>query len=260
MYLVCKIFPKEKTVKTLLVFLMISTSMTHAAPGDKRLIPFSTSEKMFEGVKYDGYFKEDPYFVIEKVQVTEVENDEGPFLPESDYSSEKNLGSIIVSLDKLIALGTKVYDIVKAGRPVLDLSFAKPISILPNEELPNNAFNFMTDWQGPKGKTYKVEYVNLLGATVISFNYTVYFQYGGKFDGKGAYLTGLTVKASRVSVGWGFEFNAVSELETITNLGSKEDPVAGATMRISYKASSLFSEIQSSESFFVNGKGELSNF
>ena len=118
----------------------------------------------------------------------------------------------------------------------------------------------MSGWSAPTSRKYRIEYTNLLGMNVISFNYTVYFQHSGRYQGKGEYITGLTVKASNVAVSWGFEFNASSELETISNRGSMEDPMAAATVRINYQASSVLRDIQSSESFHVAGNGEIVKF
>lgn len=251
-------FGKEKPMKTLILTLaLLTTNMTWSAVGDVKEIAFTVKENLVDGEKYEGHLKDDPYFQIEKVTVTEIEAQ--PYLVEEKFDN-KDLGAIILTIEKLIALGTKIYDIVKKGKPVVNMAFAKPVSVLPQTEDPNVAFNSMTGWSMPKARTYKIEYKNLLGMSVISFDYTVYFQHGGQYEDKGAYITGLTVRASNVSVAWGFEFNASSELETITNRGSRSNPTAGATMRISYSASSLLNSIQSSESFFVTGSGEMVKF
>lgn len=246
-------------MKNLIVTLsLLTTTMTWGAVGDVKEIPFQVKENLVDGAKYEGYLKDDPYFQVEKVVVTEVETQ--PYIVEEKFTNNKDLGTIIATIDKLIALGTKIYDIVKKGKPVVNMSFAKPVSVLPQTEDPNVAFNSMSSWSLPTAKTYRVEYKNLLGMSVIAFDYTVYFQHGGQYEDKGAYITGLTVRASNVSVSWGFEFNASSSLETITNRGSRSNPIAAATMRINYQASSLLSDIQSSESFFVTGSGEMVKF
>ncbi|MCR9206507.1 MAG: hypothetical protein NXH75_18130 [Halobacteriovoraceae bacterium] len=245
-------------MKTLFLTLtLLTTNMALGAIGDVKEIPFTVNESLIDGEKYEGHLKDDPYFKIAKVTVTEIEAQ--PYLADEKFEN-KNLGAVIMTIEKLIALGTKIYDIVKKGKPVTNLSFAKPVSVLPQAEDPNIAFNSMTGWSLPKARTYKIEYKNLLGMSVIGFDYTVYFQHSGQFEDKGAYITGLTVRASNVSVAWGFEFNASSSLETITNRGSRVNPTAGATMRINYSASSLLNSIQSSESFFVTGDGEMVKF
>lgn len=230
-----------------------------------RYLDFTEVERAVGPEKYDSPFQDDPYFKINSIEVTEIPVDEAELLyteakEEKNLSSQKNLGQIIMTIDKLIALGTKIYDIVKKGKPVVNMNFAKPVSVLPNGESPQTAFAQMSNWSAPTRRKYRVEYKNGWGSKVISFDYSVYFQHSGRYEGKGQYLTGVTVRASNVAVSWGFEFNASSELETISNRGSMDDPMAAATLRINYRASSLIRDIQSSESFHVAGNGEIVKF
>lgn len=245
-------------MKNLLITFLTTATLLASAPvwsaiGDTTELPFHTTKKLVNGEKQD-----DPYFEIEKITVTEIETEE--YFNDEKFDGNKDLGSIILSIEKLIALGTKIYDIIKKGKPVTNLSFAKPVSVLPQTEDPNTAFTQMAGWSMPTAKTYRVEYKNLFGMSVIAFDYTVYFQHSGTYEDKGSYITGLTVRATNISVSWGFEFNASSALETISNMGTRVDPKAAATMRINYQASSILSDIQSSESFFATGTGEIVKF
>lgn len=198
------------------------------------------------------------YFFIESVQVTEVE----PEAPTPLYifeKSDKDLGSIIMVVDQLIALGQKIWPIIEAGRPVVTTGFAPAISVLPRtDESPDYvALYLMDSWSAPKQRSYLVEYKNGFGSAVISFTYNVSFQHDGQLEGVGRYLTGINVSASRIQVKWGFNFNATSSLVNITNRGPRADPIAAATVKIDYQAKSFMSEIQSSEAFHVTGDGEL---
>lgn len=241
-------------------FLLMSVMSWSVRGAEVKYLDFTVNEKHLESEKFDTPFRDDPYFQIDKVKVTEVPVAVSELYSEEKELSAKNLGQIIMSIDKLIALGTKIWEIVKKGKPVTNLSFAKPVSVLPNGETPQTAFSQMTGWSAPTTRKYRVEYTNLLGMNVISFDYTVYFQHSGQYQDKGDYITGLTVRASNVAVSWGFEFNASSELETISNRGSRDNPMAAATIRINYQASSVLRDIQSSESFHVSGNGEIVKF
>lgn len=207
----------------------------------------------------DKEYTED-YFVVQKVTVTEIETD--PTIQQEMENellnrNEKNLGQVIMTIDKLIALGKKLWAIIEAGRPVLTSNQMNAISVLPKTDDPDFTFSQMEGWSAPKAKTYRVEYTNLFGMKVIAFDYTTLFQYAGKYEGKGSYLTGVSVRASNISVAWGFSFDATSKLVNITNRGSKSNPLAGATLQIDYKASSVMRTISTSESFHVTGKGEV---
>lgn len=262
------------TMKNLLtISFLVMCVMTWSVSGaqgnsSEKFLDFTVTEKHLEAEKFDTPFRDDPYFKIDSIKVTEIPvtaselynlQDQAQGSDKEEFSN-KNLGQIIMSIDKLIALGTKIWEIVKKGKPVTNLSFAKPVSVLPNGETPQTAFNQMTGWSAPTARKYKVEYTNLLGMNVISFDYTVYFQHSGQYQDKGDYITGLTVRASNIAVSWGFEFNASSELETISNRGSRDNPMAAATIRINYQASSVLRDIQSSQSFHVSGNGEIVNF
>ena len=259
-------FGKEMTMKNILTisFLVFSVMTWSVRGAEVKFLDFTVKEKSFENDKFDTPFRDDPYFKIDSIKVTEIPVTVSELYPaeseEKEELSAKNLGQIIMSIDKLIALGTKIWEIVKKGKPVTNLSFAKPVSVLPNGETPQTAFSQMTGWSAPTTRKYRIEYTNLLGMNVISFDYTVYFQHSGQYQDKGDYITGLTVRASNVAVSWGFEFNASSELETISNRGSRDNPMAAATIRINYQASSVLRDIQSSESFHVSGNGDILKF
>jgi len=199
--------------------------------------------------------KVDPaYHTIASIEVTEIED---AVVDKEEYA-EKGLGEVIMTIEKLLALGKKIWAIVEAGRPVVQTAFAPTVSVLPNVESPKTAFYEMENWSMPRVKSYRVVYKNLLGMEVVSFTYGVYYQYGGTYKGKGKYLTGVNVDARDVKVSWGFEFNASSAVVAIANMGSNANPNAGLSVKINYLAKSVLREIRSSESFHLTGKGQFS--
>lgn len=205
----------------------------------------------------------DRYFSVETVEVTPLDQDqvartEGPWR-DAGYAKSGGLGEIVMIVDQLIALGRQIWPIIEAGRPVVNTNFAPAISVLPRtDESPDNVAMYLMDsWAAPRQQSYLVEYKNGFGSAVISFTYTVSYQYNGQYEGKGRYLTGLDVAASQIRVSWGFSFDANSSLVNISNRGTRDEPIASATVRISYKAQSFLSNIQSTESFHVTGDGQL---
>ena len=195
----------------------------------------------------------DSYARIESVEVTELSDIEVP------EKGDKGLGQVILVVDKLIGLGKKIWPIIEAGKPVVNTTFTPAISVLPkSEKVPHDvAFYNMANWQAPRQRSYKVDFKNGWGVNVISFTYNVSYQYGGSYEGAGRYLTGVDVSASNISVSWGFDFNATSSLISIANRGSQEDPIASATVKIQYEASSVLRNIQSAQSFHVTGAGDI---
>lgn len=250
----------------LMIVLGLLSTFAHGAIGEQRELSFATRPLPFteqeatEVRDHLGLYDKsdlDQYFSISSVQVTEV--DTIPYYSEFDNKSDKGLGQIIMVVDQLIALGRKIWPIIEAGRPVITSNFGPAVSVLPRtDQSPDMVAMYLMDsWEAPRQRTYLVEYKNGFGSVVISFRYTVSYQYNGQYEGAGRYLTGVDVSASQIRVSWGFQFNATSTLVSISNRGTMEDPLASATIRINYEAKSFMSEIQSSEAFHVTGDGGL---
>jgi hypothetical protein len=245
------------------VFLALGLFSGNAISGE-RYLEFTES-----AVKNESFVSAEDaaYFTIQDIKVTELEVSEEELqaaevsAPRFESFGDKDLGTVIMSVEKLLALGQKIWKIVEAGRPVVSTNFTPAVHVLPKtSEDPASSFAQLENWSAPAYKKYRVEYSNLFGVTVIGFTYTVSFQYGGSFQGAGKYLTGVTVAASEISVDWGFNFDAASSLVTISNRGSSANPVAAATIKIDYTAKSVMREIRSSESFHVTGSGQVQKF
>ena len=201
----------------------------------------------------------DPYFEISEIQVKELPVLKGTH--EATYE-KMDLKQIALIIDGIIAIGKKIWPIIEAGKPVVDVNMANGISVIPfkkGDDLDATFFD-MENWSAPLAKRYNVTYKNGFGSKVISFDYTVMYQHSGSFEGAGKFLTGVNVVASNISVAWGFDFKASSELVQISNHGSKEDKVAGATFRVNYTAETVFKTIQSSDTFHVMGDGQLTKY
>lgn len=237
-----------------LVIVSFVTLNLHALDSVKKL---SFEQKILSHEKLNEF--DEQYNTIASVEVREVGMLEDVIL-DKDSLQKANIGAVIMTVEKLLALGTKIWDIVKKGRPVVTMNFATPISVLPKTDDPNSTFFDMENWSAPNFRKYKVEFKNLFGSVVVGFTYTVQFQHSGTYEGKGQYITGLSVNASDVAVSWGFEFDASSALITISNRGRRDNPLAAATVKIDYTAKSVLRQITSSESFHVTGNGQVSKF
>lgn len=209
---------------------------------------------MNEGIeKVDA---EDPMFKISSITVEEVET---PYVYQA-LEDKGTLSDVAMTLDKLIAIGKKIWKIIEDNKPVVNTDFAAAISVIPQiqgETDPVATFSMMSSWSIPKAKSFRVIYKNGFGMEVIKFDYTVMFQYNGKYEGKGNYLTGVTVFANNIEVSWGFHFDAKSSLVTVSNMGSKVDPVAAATIQIDYKSETVVRNVSSTQMFYVTGKGDI---
>lgn len=191
---------------------------------------------------------------IEQIQASEQYNKESYTLPELN----EGLGQTIMIVDKLIAIGEKVWKIVEAGRPVINTDKMPPsISVLPKGITEDGSFEAMYGWSDPKVSTYKVTYKNAYGVEVIRFEFSVMMQFGGT-DGKGGkYLTGISVFPGNIYAAWGWTFNASSTLLAITNKGTPAAPVAAATLELSYDVSTPLNEDRNKIRFHVDANGNV---
>ena len=250
-----------------LLIVLMELMVSFMAPSQaiaSEILPLDFVQDVVPGaiLPQDKEFKED-YYIISSVTVQEIKTDSKVFEEmQNDLiaRNDKNIGAVIMTIDKLIALGKKIWAIIEAGRPVYTNDYMNAISVIPRTDDPDFTFSQMTNWAAPNAKTYRVTYKNGFGMNVIQFDYTTMFQYAGKYQSKGAYLTGVSVKASNVSVAWGFNFDAKSKLVTIANRGSSNNPLAGATLQIDYTASSVLRTIATSEAFHVTGNGKVSKY
>ena len=163
------------------------------------------------------------------------------------------IDAIDVIIDKIINIGKKIWAIVDAGRPVVnvkvDTANALPAGVHCWDELEN--------WQAPTSKLYQVVYENGFGASVVTYAFRVSFISGGSYHGQGKYITLATVQPANIEVSWGFRFDAVATVPMVFNQGTKTDPLAGMQLAMNWKVSSPLQEIQRAENFFVNGQGVL---
>lgn len=220
---------------------------------------------------YRDYVTDPNYLKISSVEFNEVKKDElsGPYLKYTEYNyyndirdirdlanPGESVGRVIAIGRDLVALGESVYELVKKGRPTTKTTYA-PISVIPKVDgQPADIFE-TEDWSVPRKRTYEVKYRNLYNVVITHFKFSVVYSYGGKYQGKGAYLTAVQVIPEYVKTLWGWDFEATMKLGGIQNQGSRLNPVAGATVMIEYTTSSVMNTVTRVSSFFITGKGEL---
>lgn len=201
----------------------------------------------------------DPALRIESVSVVEVESFALPIENRVELPTTPGnpIGEITMIVDGLIALGKKIWPIIDAGRPVINNKLIPAISILPHLDNPAGVMTQMANWSVPVTRSYRVSFKNGFNSEVVGFTYTVYFQYNGNLNGVGKYVTSLKVQASQIYAAWGFNFDAVSELVGIANVGSAADPVASGIIQVAYTVRGLLNESRSAQSFYVDGNGNI---
>lgn len=165
-------------------------------------------------------------------------------------------GKIVKIGRDLVALGEDIYKLVIKGKPTVSTKYT-PISVIPKVNGEPVDILETELWQVPIKRTYEVSWENIYGMTITTFRYSVIFAYGGTYNGKGAYLTAVQVVPESVAVSFGFDFTANMKLGGIQNQGTRESPIAGATLLIEYTINSVMSANSEVATFFVTGRGEF---
>ena len=238
-----------KTTLALLISLVSLNAFSSAEVYSEQFQKIQTVE-LYEVVDTEDGESE---LLIDKQQLpSEIE----VLMAEAKKNNNKGLGEIIMATKQLIALGKEIYKIIEAGKPVVTVD-STPISVLPRDEKGDYVdAMYLSNWKMPKVKKFKVAARNYLGMTPVSFEFMMIFTPGGKYDGKGAYLTGTQIKPTTVDVSWGYTVDATFKVQSIVNQGSMESPIAGAVLMIDYTIKTVLKESRNSRTFFVNGNGQ----
>lgn len=270
-----KIIAKSMII-TLLTIKVLGPQIAHAQNFKKFTQSFNTTELSD---------REDPYFQIKTMSIEEIEslefNSEAdknsvaikslapqllPVLPQVPSLSivtpngpleESNRSGIIMIIDELIAIGQKILPSIKEGRPVLINNPMASISVLPRSENKDPVVHDMGGWSIPVSKHYKISYTNGFGMEVVSFIYSISYQHSGTYNGKGKYLAGIRAAAKNITISWGFDVEASSQLIQIANVGTQDNVIAGATIEMNYTVKNWSTNITNSRDFFISGDGRL---
>lgn len=158
-----------------------------------------------------------------------------------------------VVVDKIINIGTKIWNVIEAGRPVANYAAQKATA------LPQNArrWDQLQNWRRPTSRVQSVVYKNLLGFEVVRFTYRVISLYGGDVSGIGRYIGYATVEPLEMTVAFMYSFNAGAKVDAVYNMGSSANPVAGMLMNVNWTISTVLKSSTESHSYTLDGRGNI---
>lgn len=197
---------------------------------------------------YPDYYTIDPASV--KMTIQEVTE-------EKDFSylghQKADVGAGLVIIDQIVNIANKIWQIIAQNAPVstIDTKYAAAVP----EGI--TAWNQLSEWKKPKTYVYGFSATNLYGVTMVDVKYKVIYTYGGKYKGKGYYLTGVTVTPTTVDVGWGYRFSLGASVpdSTITNIGTSENPVAALQLKMTWKISTVMKDSTGTSIYYIQGDG-----
>ena len=196
------------------------------------------------------YEREDQSRSKDKKQVPRKPSDKDSDL--GDLAEDlSTLDEVLTAIEKI---GTRIWKLVEANRPVVHVE-SKVANALPRNV---SCWMDLENWKVPKVYKYNVTYKNLFGAEVVNFTFRVIYTYGASYEGRGKYLSNVSVHPAELDLLWGYTFNSKVEVQRIINLGTKEEPVAGMEMKLIWQVSTPLKDSQQSKIFFITGAGEVS--
>lgn len=177
-----------------------------------------------------------------------------PFAQENAQGKNVNpLNALEIFVDQIINIGQKIWGIIDAGRPVVNVNLAMA-NALPRGL---SCWADLENWSVPQSKVYQVSYENGFGSEVVTFNYRITFVGGGSYNGVGKYITNAQIVPATLDVGWGFTFNAQAEVPAVFNMGSKADPLAGMQMMMKWSVDTALQHVRESDSYHISGDNTL---
>lgn len=181
----------------------------------------------------------------------ESSNSDEAILNTTPFGRALTLADVVV--DKVINIGQKVWNVVEKGRPVSNYSKSTG-SALPARTL---RWDQLENWSAPKSRVIGVSYKNLLGFEVVHFVYRIVLVYGGDVDGVGRYIGYTTVEPLQMTTAYMYTFNAKVSVESVYNMGSSQNPVAGMLLNVSWTVETVMKKEMQSHNYSLDGKGNI---
>lgn len=158
-----------------------------------------------------------------------------------------------VVLDQIINIGKKIWAIIDANKPVVDIKTQYAVA------LPSGTVSAaqLAGWKPPKGVVYGLTAKNAYGIKVIDIRYQVLRSYGGQYHGHGRYLSGVTIQPLQVDVLWGYKFSLDATVgdTSITNAGTDAEPIAGMQPVVQWRIQTAIKDSTGRAGYYLQGDG-----
>ncbi len=179
-----------------------------------------------------------------------------PVDPQAGFNNNiNNINSTIGVIDNIVNLMDKIWTIIEKNQPVVNITtnYANAVPYGTSH------WTQLQQWSKPATKKYAFSMKNAMGGEVVKVTYQVHYTYGGNFNGKGKFLTGVTIEPLNVVTAWGYKVTLVSEVpdSTIANVGTSTDPIASMQVQLKWTAHTAVKDITSKAIYYVQGDGLL---
>lgn len=195
------------------------------------------------------------YLTLKSLTIQEVTDTGTQTLGVVDLGPASDIDEAEIILDKIINMGKKIWAIVEANKPVVNVT-TDTANAVPEG---TKGWQSLQGWQAPKSKLFRITYENLYGMDVVDFQFRVLYTFGGNVNGKGRYLTNVTMVPANLDVSWGYTFNATGNVPSVTNAGTSAEPVAAMELLMKWSVDTVLKHSESTASFYVRGDGQFLN-
>lgn len=152
---------------------------------------------------------------------------------------------------RIVSAALSLWDVIKDNAPVVDVKKQYAAA------LPDGAprWDQLQEWQPPRARKYRLVVRNLAGVETVRLEYLFIHQYGGRYQGKGRYLSGVTVEPTFINARWGYTLNVGAKAVNVANVGTAEEPVAGMTLVLDWRVETGLQKSSGAQVYFVDGSG-----
>jgi hypothetical protein len=176
--------------------------------------------------------------------------------PQTQFNNTMgNINTTLDTLDKIVNLVDKIFAIIEKNQPVVNITtnYANAVPFGTSH------WTQLQGWSRPATKKFAFSMKNTYGSEVVKVVYQVHYTHSGNFQGKGKFLTGVTIEPISVTTAWGYKVTLVSEVpdSTIANVGTHEDPIASMQVQLKWTVHTMVKDITAKSIYYVQGDNVL---
>jgi hypothetical protein len=183
----------------------------------------------------------------------------GPVIPQDNTqpgpSTLDQVNGVVDTIDKIVNLVDKIFGIIAKNQPVVNIN----VNYANAVPFGTSHWTQLQGWSKPATRRYAFRIENLYGMEVVKVIYQVQWIYGGNFNGKGKFLTGVTVEPLSVDTAWGYNVDLTAEVpdSTVANVGTASDPIASMQVQLKWKVHTIVKDMQQKSIYYVQGDGYM---
>ena len=167
----------------------------------------------------------------------------------------KQLDAALGAIGSIVNLGEKIWNIIEKNQPVVNVT-TKYANAVPYGI---SSWTQLQGWSRPAAKKYSFSQKNGFGCEVVKVVYQVQYTHSGNLEGKGKFLTGVSIEPLSITTAWAYKVTLASEVpdSTIANVGTSTDPVASMQVQLRWTTHTTMKEMTCKAIYYVQGDGLL---